>query len=206
MPDYSGHEVPLVPGTLRGYRSWITDMEGVLYPINAWPNSAWTAGINESVCHGNCGIPARGHCGSSPGTTCTCGFYATHIPLPRCGSVVGVIEASGRVIIGTKGFRAQKARIVAAYTVKLDSRMLDNYRDVQWFQDPERMWEKYPPQDLSEIVDLKAMQEEESRKRIEAWNEAIRAQYHQSMTYEAMLRQMKEFEKQATIGKLVGNE
>lgn len=179
MSDYSGHEVPLVPGTLRGYRSWTIDSNGFLHPINPWPNSAWTNGINESVCHGDHGRSDMDRCGSSPGKNCTCGFYATHIPfyathipLPWRGSVIGVIEASGRVIIGTQGFRAQKARIVAVvdpvaqhrWTAHGRAMLLDNYPDVDWFQDPERMWEKYPPQDLSEIVDLQAMKEEEDRK------------------------------------------
>ena len=50
---------------------------------------------------------------------CACGFYAYHDPaiLQYGGSpeprVTGIVEAYGRMVVGPKGFRAGKARIVA---------------------------------------------------------------------------------------------
>lgn len=51
--------------------------------------------------------------------TCGCGFYAYHdnasmyaSPGPGC-RVQGIVEAYGRVVLGTQGYRAEKARILA---------------------------------------------------------------------------------------------
>ncbi len=49
---------------------------------------------------------------------CSCGFYAYHQGVSNYGftggpKVHGIIEGYGRVILGSKGFRAEKARIIA---------------------------------------------------------------------------------------------
>jgi hypothetical protein len=53
---------------------------------------------------------------------CTCGFYAFWRPEPlpvfEQYPVVGVIEGYGRTVIGTRGFRCQKARILGLHIVR----------------------------------------------------------------------------------------
>lgn len=45
---------------------------------------------------------------------CECGFWAyDEAGFKPCGQVTGVIEGFGRTTIGTKGFRCEKARVVA---------------------------------------------------------------------------------------------
>lgn len=80
---------------------YLGNVGGVLFP----------PGLDEPVLNDNyeyddCGGVSK---------TCACGFYAYHKDLESYYSprrAVGVIEAYGRVILGGKGFRAQKARIV----------------------------------------------------------------------------------------------
>ena len=54
-----------------------------------------------------------------PDESCACGFYAYTSPKTRetysghDGNVFGVIRGTGRTLIGTKGFRSEKAEIVA---------------------------------------------------------------------------------------------
>lgn len=65
--------------------------------------------------------PEEGHrfdpCGGME-ATCGCGFYAYHASEQRYATngpgcrVVGVVEAYGKVVLGTTGFRAEKARIL----------------------------------------------------------------------------------------------
>jgi hypothetical protein len=53
----------------------------------------------------------------TPVPECTCGIYGWYTPeaalYEHTGDVVGVIEVSGRVLLGTTGFRAERAKIVA---------------------------------------------------------------------------------------------
>lgn len=54
----------------------------------------------------------------APGKYCSCGFYGWYEPSPSnftqfSGPVIGVTENTGRIILGSKGFRAQKSKIVA---------------------------------------------------------------------------------------------
>lgn len=53
----------------------------------------------------------------APNAECTCGIYGWYTPdfatREHTGAVFGVVEISGRVLLGTTGFRAERARIVA---------------------------------------------------------------------------------------------
>lgn len=52
-----------------------------------------------------------------PDAKCLCGLYGWYNPQyalhEHTGDVVGVIEVSGRILMGTMGFRAERARIIA---------------------------------------------------------------------------------------------
>ena len=66
-----------------------------------------------------------------PNADCSCGIYARHQPASGTnGQVAGVIEAWGKIEVGTNGFRAQRARLIA----------LANPMKVRLYgQDPERV-------------------------------------------------------------------
>lgn len=124
-------------------------------------------------------------CTRVPNIKCSCGFYASYspgtdffegmkthrygLPLPP---VFAAVEASGRVLMGTKGVRAEKMRVVA---LALDEEHMTNthyfkpskmgethyalelaaekYQVTSFGWDLPAMVEAYPPPDLSNIIE-----------------------------------------------------
>ena len=121
-------------GVVTGIRRWALDDDGWLRGISY--GERWQPGENVAV-HGGTGIPPERTpdggfaaalngmitaIGGQPTTrSCTalacgdCGYYAYFDHVAQYGQrgITGIIEGYGHVIIGTKGFRAQRARIVA---------------------------------------------------------------------------------------------
>lgn len=85
---------------------------------------------------------------------CQCGFWAyDEAGFTPHGSVVGVIEGYGKVTVGTKGFRAEKARIVGLcengtegkrHSRSVLSRLATLYPDAAWYQDTDEMIGAHP--------------------------------------------------------------
>lgn len=120
-------QAALVAGSLIGLRSFRvvgSELTGCVRPL------AWQPGVNVAVCaidpvEQAMARAMRGYFPwSSPesphrvaGLDCTCGFYAYfdtdanphHLP----GNVLGLIEGTGRATVGSRGFRVEKARLVA---------------------------------------------------------------------------------------------
>jgi hypothetical protein len=119
----------LVPATLIGFRRWYVDMptpqEIAEYGMNDSPvlkgmlGHLWPNAEIEAVCHPPAHSGEAGHSEPVPHTPCTCGVYATYYPdtydMSGTYSYVGAIEASGRVVCGSKGFRAGRARLMGLY-------------------------------------------------------------------------------------------
>src|SRR6188474_3982377 len=115
--EYTGPEHLLVPGTLRGYRAWRLDGGYLRSVVDA---GAWQETGNTADCGRFdsrliiIGPEVLGY-HRAPDRHCTCGFYAKHhlseVEGEFYGSqfVHGSIKAYGKVILGTKGFRAQYA-------------------------------------------------------------------------------------------------
>ena len=134
----------LAPGSVFGVRWWSLRDDGMLGGVMAaWqpgPNTAtclapassrrsttlafrhWAAGSGPAVMpddlmHGE--SEPLPEC-SVPNEDCTCGFYAFWNPDEQSQvsvrfPVLGVIEGFGRTLIGDRGFRCEKARIVALH-------------------------------------------------------------------------------------------
>lgn len=123
--DFTGYEFAL--GSVFGVRRFRVDRLGRLTGVHV--RDVWTPGENVATCRTYtfrfAGVdevvkaPADKPHGATPADTCPCGFYAfTTLTdtrwTPDDGPYVeGVIEGYGRTVIGTKGFRCEKARIVA---------------------------------------------------------------------------------------------
>ncbi|MGZ4807633.1 MAG: hypothetical protein ACXV5U_14750 [Ilumatobacteraceae bacterium] len=80
---------------------------------------------------------------------CKCGFWAyDEAGFEELGDVVGVIEGYGKATIGTKGFRCEKARIVALSRDGLsrseESRLTDLYPGVEFHDDVAALVERFP--------------------------------------------------------------
>lgn len=137
--EYLGEEI-LIPSSLLGFRQWYWK-EG---SISSFGNSKWTNGSLTSVCERFSVLGDTKEEHSSPYMECSCGIYAHYLPLEsyeRTYNIFGVIEASGRIFMGTKGFRAEKAKIVA----------LSGYGPcTQWFTTKEKTRGIYPP----DVVDF----------------------------------------------------
>lgn len=85
--------------------------------------------------------------------TCKCGFYGYYDgsnDYYQEGRVAAVVEGYGETIIGTRGFRAAKAKIVALRIPKhvperLATLIARNYPDVPLFDKFSRMVAEFPP-------------------------------------------------------------
>lgn len=129
--------LPLV-GSVRGFRWW--RLSGNAELLSPWRGPViWRPGENEASCLARRGMfgwkmSRTPHPRGCPATGCECGFYALH-SLPELndgldraiweidtatsggqhGLVLGVVAGSGRVLIGTEGWRARFCRILALF-------------------------------------------------------------------------------------------
>lgn len=167
--DYDGQSL-LVPSELRGYRCWrLTAADDYadslqLYPIHADLSPAWPQRRSVAACDRSLS-GAVDHLGAPPSRTCKCGFYATYLPrlyashLPEIWQfygdkrrvfIHGSILASGRIILGTKGFRAQYARVEALFGWR--ARKVADYYGVPWYLTHGKFLKAHPPQDVSAFL------------------------------------------------------
>lgn len=152
MADFNEFDATkFVAGTLFGVRNF-----------NWWPNKKhskgpylyspsydyqWESGENEADCR----CWSADHSYSPAAKDHQCGFYAytdNDRMMFHEKNAVGVIEAWGTITVGTRGFRAAKAKIVALaikdWTLN-DWFMLEkNYPDIELFDDKDSILEKYP--------------------------------------------------------------
>ncbi len=189
--DYDLEE-RFVPGRLRGYRLWRLSSEG-LTPIHQRMSKSWHIGQNVAECTSGAKVvpPLEDHHGTVPMLECTCGFYAkykanelantlgTHNPFTV---VVGAIDATGKVIQGSRGFRAQFAKIVALCPIMT----IDNgsYQEtvrymagvvygVPFYQSMYHLLKDFPEDDVSDIY--KSDEEDDMASAIKRFDNAFRA-------------------------------
>lgn len=121
---------------LRGYRWWRIGLGGWL--LSPWREAKpWNADRNRARCLATRRLfgwnDAGPHTNGIPDTRCQCGFYGLHeYPVRHEGPVrfvweldtdfsgsgglvLGIAEASGRVLIGTQGWRAEYASASALF-------------------------------------------------------------------------------------------
>lgn len=108
---------PDVAGEILAYRAWCVDLrwdrEALLLSFNGtvWPRDAW---LTAECGHESC---------ETPGEHCHCGVYAArdrdHLQRMAYNRreygppvVIGEVGLVGKVIPGTQGWRAEKARVV----------------------------------------------------------------------------------------------
>lgn len=175
-PEFSTEELPLAIGVVRGIRTWSTsalvcsnrEPDGVLRGMRNWH---WRPGENVAQClarvdwthlyssqRGLLDVDLAANPCRGIEVTCECGFYAYWADryVQSILSVAGVIEGYGRTVIGPRGFRCEKARILALAPryddVRLPMGLLgDRYR-VPTFETVDDMLAEFPPDDASEVV------------------------------------------------------
>lgn len=129
--------VALAVGSVRGVRTFNVDKYGRLRGVSH--DAIWKPGENVATCrrsshdaiyqtlqrtlsrsvysnsaYTTSELTSASACPGLAHPKCACGFYAYHDGSRySLGEVVGVIDGYGSTTIGTKGFRCEKARIVA---------------------------------------------------------------------------------------------
>lgn len=95
----------------------------------------------------------------APVRDCSCGIYGWYTPewtqREHTGGVMGVIETSGRLVLGSRGCRAEKAKIVAIAPVDtLSATVMDimnvwlkrRYPDVVIYEKMSKLLRNFPPE------------------------------------------------------------
>jgi hypothetical protein len=125
-------------GEIRGFRWWRVTHRGWLRSPWHW-RGRWVFGDNVAQCvradRWTLSSPYPHHPEGTPSVDCACGFYALHdVPAgcslseptqvwqvdattsgTRHGLVFGVAGGHGHVLVGTTGWRAEAARVLALY-------------------------------------------------------------------------------------------
>jgi hypothetical protein len=114
-------------GRVRGLRVFAANSEGKLMgPISM---CTWCDGINSAQC---LSLRKMDRCPGLLDPSCTCGFYATTdiIHGYRFRGVLCFVEGFGKVVISERGFRAEKAKIIAIFLP--DDTELNHWRGNYW--------------------------------------------------------------------------
>lgn len=157
---------PDIAGTLRGLRVFAVDHSGNLRSLH-YPH-VWKAGENRARCLPVSLVRTKRtetrEIAHEGWVNCECGFYAytdgtnTYqvdcrdplCPVSTHRQATGIIEVSGRMVIGPRGFRAEKARIRAlVIPTRSDFSTLwvltrRNYPDVPVFATEDEAVEAFP--------------------------------------------------------------
>ena len=165
------HGRQLVPGSLRGYRSWrrigrrTRVPEGML-PLAAVTRTAvlWAPTLRAECTEPDLSnlSPARRRLTDahrSPEPSCECGIYAWYRPDDSAAmdagvyGAFGVIQASGLVLMGDRGFRAEHAQIIAIVTWNKRVAAACEEAGIAVYRRRRDLLRDYPPEDLSALLD-----------------------------------------------------
>lgn len=156
-----GADPTFIPAEIRGYRMWTYRHDsGPLLRAVAM-GYEWLRGVNKAFCayRDDHEAPVKDCRATGHG----CGFYGWHTGFPDGFEdpirypVLGVIRVSGRIILGTKGFRAEKAEIEALAPALPRTMQEGMVRDlaaryqVKYMSSGEDAFAEFPPNDLSAL-------------------------------------------------------
>jgi hypothetical protein len=156
VEDYAGFEPQI--GEIRALRTFRIGPGGILYPL--FSDTPWADGSNTARCNmpptTDEPVGARSH--AAPEPDCTCGYYAYAAETgaaehPHARYVLAVVACWGKVIAGTRGIRAQHARIEALWmgdTVPsgLANTVATRYPATTIYSDKAAMLGEHPPTPL----------------------------------------------------------
>jgi hypothetical protein len=151
MDAYDG--VDLQVGEIRAVRTFRIGPGGVLYPL--FTDTPWTDGANTARCKMSDPETVRRQPHATPEPDCTCGFYAYASESAarenaHAQHVLAVVSCWGHVIAGTRGIRAEHARIEAvwmsgAVPSDLAAMVATRYPTAAVFADKVTMLATHPP-------------------------------------------------------------
>ena len=150
MDVYSGSDLRV--GEIRAVRTFRVGPGGLLYPL--FSDAPWSSGTNTASCRFAPTENGMGRC-SVPEPDCTCGFYAyaceaAATEFPNARYILAVVACWGHVIAGTRGIRAQHARIEAIWMSDivpsdLAAQVRDRYPTASIHHDKSAMLAEHPP-------------------------------------------------------------
>lgn len=113
-----GGGIPLVMGSVLGYRMWTLKYDGSILRSPVMTEVSWSEERKRSRCETRQSPYSRYYRGDRHQMlNCTCGFYAyfggIRNPYRKQALISGVIEGTGETVIGTKGFRCAEGRVLA---------------------------------------------------------------------------------------------
>jgi hypothetical protein len=162
-------------GEIRAVRTFRLSGSGCLRPVAYQGGGPWSDGANTAHCLGHSHTPA------APG--CRCGFYAygtyraarDHAEARR---VLAVVTCWGRVVPGTRGLRAQHARIKAIWlssrvSPRLARRLRQRYPSATFYRSRRLMLRRHPPTRL-ESYDPPWLESCERKLRRPRWEQRLR--------------------------------
>jgi hypothetical protein len=100
--------IELIMGSLRVIRYWRPPYLGHDNLRSVGKSHFWMCPEETAKCLGR-----NKHHEPAPKLECTCGLYAYYNRTGLLYPIAGVVEASGKIILGTKGIRAEKMKIIA---------------------------------------------------------------------------------------------
>jgi len=137
-------------GEIRALRTFRLSEYGYLNPVGYTAAGPWRDGTNTARCLG------QGHTPAEPG--CKCGFYAYGTYGAACDyaearRLLAVVACWGKVVPGTRGLRAQHARIEAVWLSgkvprRFARRLRDRYPSVAFYRSRRLMLRQNRPTTL----------------------------------------------------------
>lgn len=143
----------LVPGALLGYRTW--DLYRGLDRI-ASTGISYVYGPPGTVEIATCRRDSHAPAHEAPSHECACGFYGWYRPADTRivpAGVFGAVRATGRVVLGTHGFRAQQLQVLAVTAALADDRATLRRAGFIVYDTREQLLRAHPPEDISALVD-----------------------------------------------------
>lgn len=192
-------EFPLALGSVTGLRAWTLtspDLRGDPHQADEnWPyvplvgatGFYWPAGALEAVCNNGRSHPPPVLIDPVSGERCGCGFYAYwdvaslgHNQSSSSGlPVIGIVEGFGRTLLGSRGFRCQRAKIIAlapAFSVQADITPRDQNR----WNDPYAYRTGGDPYKEVAVEYSKEEVEQRAQQHADAWMAMIQDRLNQS--------------------------
>lgn len=152
----------LVPGTLRGYRTWRLQRrppaDGALPLTSVTRRVGWPVTLSAECTPPEPltdGLPEGAGAHRAPTAGCRCGIYAWYDPddagILRA-RVFGVVQASGLVVLGERGFRAERATIAAVVTRNRRLARACERAGVAVYRRKRDLLADHPPEDLTALL------------------------------------------------------
>jgi hypothetical protein len=154
-----------VPGSLQGYRTWRPVSRYARIPEGTVPLTSvtrrhvvWTPSLAADCIAddpANVSLLSTDRVHHAPHPGCKCGIYAWYAPHDTAmltARVFGVVRASGLVLMGDRGFRAERVQITAIVTRKRHVAEACARQGIAVYRRRRDLLRDHPPEDPSSLI------------------------------------------------------